>query len=124
MSPTERSIRLLKDHGFLVGKAEHWNPFAKRRVDLFGFCDLVAVRAYGFPSAGIVGVQATAKSCISARRKKISDLPAAVAWLAGGGKVVLMGWDGRSVKMQIAFLQAGAVQFRDMPSISELILPT
>ena len=44
MSPTQLSIRHLKENGYLVAVVEKWNPFVKIRQDLFGFIDVLAIR--------------------------------------------------------------------------------
>ena len=44
MSPTQLSIRHLKENGYLVSVVEKWNPFVKIRQDLFGFIDVLAIR--------------------------------------------------------------------------------
>jgi len=42
MSPVSRTLQWLRAHGYEAQRVEHWNHFAKRRVDLFGF-DVMAV---------------------------------------------------------------------------------
>jgi hypothetical protein len=40
----ERTLNWLRENGCtVVAKTEHWNHWAKRRVDLFGFIDVLAV---------------------------------------------------------------------------------
>jgi hypothetical protein len=43
-SPTQRSLRHMRDLGYLVAVVEHWNPHARIRQDLFGWIDLLAIR--------------------------------------------------------------------------------
>lgn len=43
-SPTQRSLRYLREQGYLPAVVEKWNPHAHVRQDLFGFVDIVAVR--------------------------------------------------------------------------------
>ena len=53
MSPTQRTIRALKDQGMVCGIVEKWNRFAVRgnsgqrgvRQDLFGILDIIALDA-------------------------------------------------------------------------------
>lgn len=68
-SPTSKAKQWLEKCGYVVGITEHWNHFAKIRQDLFGFCDLIAIRE-GCP---ILFVQVTSYSNISARVKKITE---------------------------------------------------
>lgn len=68
---------------------EKWNPYAKVRVDLFKFIDIVSID----PEAKeIHGVQTTSQSNITTRIKKILDLPEAKEWLQSGGKIFVHGW--------------------------------
>jgi len=89
-SPTQRSLKVLRDDGFTAQVVEKWNPYAKIRQDLFGFIDIVAVGGLG-----IVGVQTTTTVNMSARRKKIIESEAAQKWLAAGGKIEVHGWAKR-----------------------------
>lgn len=68
MSPTQRSLKLLRDDGWTVAVTEHWNPWARIRQDLFGIIDLLCVR-----DGVTMGVQTTSYSNITARVKKIGD---------------------------------------------------
>ena len=43
MSPLQRSMKQLRDEGWLVEKVEHWNSWGKIRQDLFGFLDLLCI---------------------------------------------------------------------------------
>ena len=91
MSPIELSLRHFRRLGFVAEKVERWNGFAMRRQDLFGFGDILAMRA-GFPH---LLVQATTCSNISARLKKARALPqreVLEVWIASGGAVVIQGW--------------------------------
>jgi len=50
---TQRTLKALRNDGWLVVVAERWNPYARKRQDLFGRIDLVAIK----PGVGIMGVQ-------------------------------------------------------------------
>lgn len=86
-TPTQRSLKLLREEGYTVAIVEHWNPHAKIRQDLFGFADLLAIKP-----GEIIAIQTTTISNIAARRAKISAEPRAATWLAAGGLIVLHGW--------------------------------
>ena len=88
MIPTQRSLEALREAGYLATIVERWNPFAKIRQDLFGFCDLLCVS----PSRGFLAVQTTSGSNVSARIAKIKAEPRAGIFLAAGGKIVVHGW--------------------------------
>lgn len=88
MSPTQRSLKHLKDRHWTVAVVERWNMHAKVRQDLFGFADLLAIA----PTFGIMAVQVTSGSNVSARIKKIKVEPKAALWLASGGLICVHGW--------------------------------
>ena len=67
-SPTQLSLKKLKEDGYLVAITEHWNPFARIRQDLFGFIDLLAIK-----DGQVLAIQTTSKSNMNARVKKIGD---------------------------------------------------
>lgn len=89
MSPTKRTLAFLRAAGFVVGITEHWNSFIKQRKDLFGWCDLVAIKE---GTTGILGVQTTSGSNHAARRTKILSIPAARLWVACGNRIWVMSW--------------------------------
>jgi hypothetical protein len=83
----KRTKDYLTDLGYVVEKTEHYNPYCKRKNDLLGFGDYIAIQ-----TGQIVLVQSTSKSNLSARRKKIKSLSTAAEWLDAGGKIMLIGW--------------------------------
>jgi len=89
-SPTQQTLRYLRAQGFVVDILEHWQAFAKRRKDLYGFGDVMATG-----NGMNVIVQTTSWSNVGARRKKIlSDKcrVAALSWIVCGGQVWVHGW--------------------------------
>lgn len=86
-SPTRRSAQHLRDRGYWVARVEHWNAFARRRVDLVG-CDLLALKASSPPLL----VQTTTRANQAARLAKVRALPEARLWLLAGGRIVIHGW--------------------------------
>jgi hypothetical protein len=81
-----------REQGYLVGKVEFFNTFAKpfgKRVDLFHIIDLLAIK----PGI-ILGVQSTSKAQISAHKKKclVKERINLQSWLEAGGKFVIIGW--------------------------------
>lgn len=81
-TPTARALAELRKMGFTAGVVEKWIPQMKRRVDLFGIIDLIAV----MPGVGILGVQATSGSNHAARIAKANAEPRLKTWLASGGR--------------------------------------
>ncbi len=69
MTPTQRSLKHLRDQGHLAEVVERWIPQARKRHDLWGFVDILSLS----PEGQVVGVQATSLSNVSARIKKITD---------------------------------------------------
>jgi hypothetical protein len=87
-SPTQRSLKHLRDAGYLVAITERWNPFAKIRQDLFGFVDLIAIRGNE-----TLAVQTTSGSNVAARVEKINSTQSAKLWLESPTrKIVVHGW--------------------------------
>lgn len=91
VSPTQRSVKYLREQGWTVAVVEHWNPYARIRQDLFGFADLIAVKRAMFPLL----VQVTSGSNVAARITKIKSLPAFVDCHHGGFYIFVHGWAKR-----------------------------
>ncbi len=99
MNPTERSLRWLREQGWLPGVVERWNQFARVRQDLYGFVDVVAVK----PGEKTLAIQACRGADVSTRLAKIRthDPEAkpgrcphcnARVVLAAGWRIVVHGW--------------------------------
>ncbi len=88
-SPTQRTLKHLRERGMVAGVVEKWIPQTKRRVDLLGFIDIV-----GCGVGPIVGVQSTSGSNGAKRVSKILTERAdeARAWLASGGCIEVHAW--------------------------------
>lgn len=87
MTLTGRSTVLLRERGYIVATVEHYNAFTKRKHDLFGCIDLLAIG-----NGETVAVQVTSKPHLSERRHKIEEAEAYPEMLRSGWKVVLHGW--------------------------------
>lgn len=98
-TPTTRSIALLESQGYVVEKTEYRHKFSRVTFDLFGFCDLLAVRP-----GEVLMVQTTSGSSktsggnTSARVKKIQTecREKAIACLKAGAKIVVHGWSQKA----------------------------
>ena len=86
-SPTKRSLALMRERGYLCAVVERWNPYAKVRVDLFGFGDLLCLR-----EGEIVIVQTTSGSNFAARIKKIVEHENVNMVRESGMTIVVHGW--------------------------------
>ena len=43
-SPTQRSLKLMREFGFTCEVVEHYNSFTRQRKDLLGFADLLCLK--------------------------------------------------------------------------------
>lgn len=87
-SPTQRSLKLLRDLGWHAQVVELWNAHAFIRQDLYGWIDIIACH----PTFGILGVQTTTGSHLAERLEKARGNAALVAWVTAGGKLAAHGW--------------------------------
>lgn len=89
MNPLTRTLKALRDDGWLAEKVEMpFNPFSKVRRDLFGMADVLSVKG-----DTVLLVQATSQSNVSARVKKLTATPARVVWCASPNRLLqVWGW--------------------------------
>lgn len=87
-SPTERSLKILRNEGWTAQIVERWNPHARVRQDLFGFVDIIAFARDKRPLL----VQTTTASNLAARVAKIRSIEAAAEALRSGFDVQVHGW--------------------------------
>ena len=97
MSPTQRTIRELRNQGRRCGIVEKFNAYAGPhglRIDLFGIIDIIALD----PERGVIGVQSCGNS-FSAHLKKIliEHYQETLDWLQTPGTVLEL-WAWRKVK--------------------------
>jgi hypothetical protein len=93
LSPTQRTLKALRDEGRVCGIVERFiaqaGPFGKR-VDLFSFIDIITL----CPEYKVItGVQSCGQS-FSAHLKKILNecRENAMLWLECGGRIQIYGW--------------------------------
>jgi hypothetical protein len=87
MTPSQRTVKHLKEQGYMVANVETYNYFTKRRHDLFGVIDILAIG-----NGETLAVQVTSKSNMSARIRKIEDSEALPEMLRSGWRVIVHGW--------------------------------
>ena len=97
-SPTQRTIRELKNMGRRCGIVERFNAHIGPhgiRQDLFGIIDVIALD----PETGVVGIQCCAGSGFSSHKKKICEENAQATkdWLETPGTSLEI-WAWRKVK--------------------------
>ena len=87
MSPTQRSLKHLREQGYLAWITEHWCPFSRKRKDLWNICDIICLRG-----DEILAVQTTSGSNVSARVKKIAESMHIAEIRKANIRVVVHGW--------------------------------
>lgn len=95
MSPTQRSLNKLRKEGWEVCIVEKWIPQARRRVDAFGFGDILGYHVFNLklaPYTTTALFQVTSGSNFSARIKKILEDSKAKGWLKAGNGICVHGW--------------------------------
>lgn len=109
MSPTARSLKYLKDNGYIAQVVERFNPFSHTRLDLFGFIDIVAVKK---GEMGVLGVQSTSSTNTSHRVNKSKNTDLLSIWLATGNKFEIHGWGkkGKSGKRKLWTLDRRTIE--------------
>lgn len=91
MTPTQRSLKHLRAEGYTVAIVEYWNSFTRKRHDLFGMFDLLAIRP-----GEVLAVQTTSGSNVSARVRKIGDSELVGAVRDAGIRIHVHGWAKRA----------------------------
>ncbi len=86
-SPTQRSLELMREAGYVADVVERWIPGANIRKDLFGFIDILAIR-----EGEVCGVQSTSAANVSARVNKIREHANVDAVRKAGIRIVVHGW--------------------------------
>lgn len=124
MSPTQRTLKVLRADGWLAGIVERFitaGPNRKfgNRSDLFGVFDIVAVnpqvslQEHGTPST--IGVQCFSTAWREHEEKMVFHKENVVTWLEAGNGVELWGWRKLKVKR-------GGTAVRWTPRIKKVIL--
>ena len=86
-SPTQRSLKVMRDRGFYSEVVERYNSFTRTRNDLFGFIDVLCLG-----EGVVIGVQTTSYSNMSARIKKILEHDNLAVVKSSGIKIYVHGW--------------------------------
>ena len=116
MTPTQRTIRALRDQGRVCAIVERWNAHVGPhgvRQDLFGIIDIIALD----PVRGVVGIQSCGSDFAAHERKFFEErAQECFDWLSTpGARLELWGW--RKVK-----LVRGGKAMRWQPRIREFEL--
>ena len=86
-SPTQLSLKKLRDEGYTVAVVEHWNNWAKIRQDLFGFIDIIALKG-----KETLAIQTTTVTNMAARVTKIGNNEYVGAVREAGWTIHVHGW--------------------------------
>jgi hypothetical protein len=86
VSPTQRSLAYLREQGYHCEVVEKWNAFTKQRKDLWGWCDILAIR-----KGEVLAVQVTA-SAVADRIKKIQESSTVALVRDAGIRIEVHGW--------------------------------
>lgn len=114
MSPTQRTIKALRDQGRICGIVERFNPHVGPfgiRQDLFGFIDIIVID----PEHGIMAIQSTGQDFSGHIRKLTEERNEAMYEWLKHARVELWGW--RRVK-----LKRGGKALRWKPRIADFSL--
>ena len=88
MSPTQRTLALVRKQGFVAQVVEHVVPRTFIRRDLFNIIDILAINANH-----TIGIQTTSGSNVSARIKKAIESEQLRLWLSSPDRRFLIhGW--------------------------------
>lgn len=87
LSPTQLSLRLLRENGYTAQVVEVWNPHARIRQDFLGIIDIIALRG-----EETLAVQCTSAAGVSARVKKMAESPNIGAMREANWRILCWGW--------------------------------
>lgn len=89
-SPTQRSLEYLREQGYHCEIVEKWNPWRRVRQDLWGWCDILAIRR-----DEVLAVQVTS-SGVAARIRKIQESETVAKVREAGIRIECHGWTKRA----------------------------
>ena len=90
-SPTQRSLEYLREQGYHCEVVEKWNAWTKQRKDLWGWCDILAIR-----ENEVLAVQVTSSSHVAERIRKIQDSDTIGKVRDAGIRIEVHGWGKNS----------------------------
>jgi hypothetical protein len=117
LTPTARTLALLRREGFIVAPVERWLPAVNRRSDVWGFGDVLAAN----PAARtVLIVQATTADHVAGRLAKARTRPELAAWLRAGGAFEVHGWCLRAGRWHVRRV---VVRAEDLAAVEVQALP-
>ncbi|MEK9724415.1 MAG: hypothetical protein VW405_13165 [Rhodospirillaceae bacterium] len=91
--PTQRTLEECRRLGWVAGVVEKWIPQTRRRADLWGWCDVVALS----PGA-LVFIQCTSGSNHASRAQKVAEWAHLPDLERAGGRAEVWSWAKRVVR--------------------------
>ena len=88
-SPTQRSLKHIREKGYNAEITEKFNVWSKTRHDTWNMFDILY---FGNQEIGVVGVQTTSGSNVSARIHKLQANPLLKEWTDCGNACYVHGW--------------------------------
>ena len=82
----QRSLKLIKEYEWQYWITEKWNQYARRREDLFNFCDILCLDGHR-----TIAIQATG-SDIASHRAKLLENQFVIPWLNAGNELQMWSW--------------------------------
>jgi hypothetical protein len=113
MTPTGRSLDLLRREGYLPAVVERWIPGAGVRSDLWHFADILAVHPR---DRLFLLVQVTTAGHLAHRLAKAKRRPELAAWLRAGGRFEVHGWARRGDRWQVRRVEVHG------PALADVVL--
>jgi len=111
LSPTQRTLKAMREQGRICASCERWNPYAGVRQDLFGFIDLIVLD----PERGAIAIQTCGQSFAEHVRKLTEERNETVFEWLKHHPLELWGW--RKVKHK-----RGGKAMRWKPRIADVVL--
>ncbi len=98
MSPTARTLQLLRRQGYLAVPVERWLPEVRRKADLLRVADVLAIH----PRERVfLLVQSTSLPHVGDRMARCLARPELGVWLQAGGLFEVHGWEQWAGRWQV-----------------------
>jgi hypothetical protein len=84
----QRAMKELRERGYIAQVVERWDAFSRRRHDLFGIIDILAIG-----KGQTIAIQVTSRDNMASRRHKMQAAPELREMIDAGWSVELWGYD-------------------------------
>ena len=82
----QRTLKLIKEYGWIYWVTEKWNHYTRRREDMFQFCDILCL-----DGKRTIAIQACG-SDYQEHVRKISENEYVIPWLMAGNELQIFSW--------------------------------